>query len=55
MNETEIQKPKNTKINFIDLAFPVFMLNFTCLNGTVHFEKCKQLLKYQHLFLLRDI
>jgi hypothetical protein len=24
-------------------------------NGTVHFRKCKQLLEYQHLLLLRDI
>ncbi len=24
-------------------------------NGTAHFKKCKQLFKYQHLLLLRDI
>jgi hypothetical protein len=24
-------------------------------NGTAHFKKCKQLLEYQHLLLLRDI
>ncbi len=25
------------------------------INGTAHFEKCKQLFEYQHLLLVRDI
>jgi len=54
----DLMTPMNSAhVNFITLHFAritVYIIN-TLHNGTTHLKKCKQLLEYQHLLLLRDI
>ncbi len=50
---------RRTRVNVIKLSSSgrasTIKLLTDVTNGTTHFKKCKQLVEYQHLHILRDI